>query len=78
MNAMSFALALLVAAGAPTAAQAPPPQASAVGIARARIVAPAEVRRVNGRLELRAGDSKAPTQVHRTKRLDGGETADFY
>ncbi len=54
MNAMSFALALLVAAGAPTAAQAPPPQASAVGIARARIVA------------------------HRTKRLDGGETADFY
>jgi hypothetical protein len=33
---------------------------------------------VNGRLEVRAGDREAPTQVHRTKRLDGGETADFY
>ena len=78
MNAMSFALALLVAAGAPTAAQAPPPQASAVGIARARILEPAEVRRVNGRMEVRTGDRNAPTQVHRTKRPDGGETADFY
>lgn len=78
MNAMSL-IALLLLAGS-TAASAPvaAPQASAVGIARARIIAPAEVRRVDGRLEVRTGDRKAPTQVHRTDRRDGGETADFY
>jgi len=78
MNAMSL-IALLLLAGS-TAASAPvaAPQASAVGIARARIIAPAEVRRVDGRLEVRSGDRKAPTQVHRTDRKDGGETADFY
>lgn len=78
MTPMS-ALAALLLAG--TAAVPPPvaaPQASAVGIARARIIAPAEVRRVDGRLEVRTGDRKAPTQVHRTDRRDGGETADFY
>ena len=78
MNAMSL-LALLLLTGS-TAASAPvaAPHASAVGIARARIIAPAEVRRVDGRLEVRSGDRKAPTQVHRTDRKDGGETADFY
>ena len=35
-----------------------------------------EVRRVEGRIEVRTGDGK--TQVHRTERRDGGETADFY
>ena len=78
MNAMSL-FAILLAAG--TAAAPPPvatPQASAVGIARARIIAPAEVRRIDGQLEVRTGDRKAPTQVHRTERKDGGETADFY
>ena len=52
------------------------PPATAVGVARARIIAPAEVRRVEGRIEVRTGDGK--TQVHRTERRDGGETADFY
>lgn len=78
MNAMSFlAIVLLIgstAASAPVAA----PEASAVGTARARIIAPAEVRRVDGRLEVHTGDRKAQTQVHRTDRKDGGETADFY
>lgn len=79
MNAMSLAAALLLVASAPAAAPAPQrPQVSAVGIAHARILAPAEVRRVNGRLEVRSGSHKAPTQVHRTERRDGGETADFY
>lgn len=79
MNAMSL-LALLLLTGS-TGASAPvaaTPQASAVGIARARIIAPAEMRRVGGRLEVRTGDRKAPTQVHRTERKDRGETADFY
>lgn len=78
MNAMSL-LALLLLTGS-TAASAPAatPQASAVGIARARIIAPAEVRRADGRIEVRTGDRKAPTQVHRTDRKDGGKTADFY
>ena len=78
MNAMSL-LAILLLAGS-TAASAPvaAPQTSAIGIARARIIAPAEVRRVDGRLEVRSGERKAPTQVHRTERSDGGETADFY
>jgi hypothetical protein len=75
---MSLLAALLLAVSTPVAAPAAPPQASATGIARARIVAPAEVRRVDGRLEVRTGDHKAPTQVHRTERKDGGETADFY
>ena len=78
MTPMSLLAALLLAG---TAAAPPPvgaPQASATGIARARIIAPAEVRRVDGRLEVRTGDRKAPTQVHRTDRRDGGETADFY
>ena len=47
-------------------------------MARARILAPAEVRRVDGRIEVRTGDRRAPTQVHRGDRKDGGETADFY
>ena len=78
MTPMSL-LGIMLAAGAATA---PPPvatpQASAVGIARARIIAPAEVRRIDGQLEVQTGDRKAPTQVHRTERKDGGETADFY
>ncbi|WP_343828351.1 hypothetical protein [Sphingopyxis soli] len=78
MNAMSLlALLLLTGSTAPSTPVAAP-QASAVGIARARIVAPAEVRRIDGRLEVRTGERKAPTQVHRTERKDGGETADFY
>lgn len=76
MNAMSALAVLLLAGSAPAAA--PVPQATAVGVARARIVAPAEVRRVEGRIEVRTGEPKAPTQVHRTERRDGGETADFY
>jgi len=76
MDAMPLAAALLLLTAAPAAA--PAPQASAVGVARARIVAPAEVRRVNGKLEVRSGDAKAPKQVHRSARRDGGETADFY
>ncbi len=73
------ALALLLLAGsAPVAAPVATPQVSAVGVARARILAPAEVRRVGERIEVRTGERKAPTQVHRTTRRDGGETADFY
>ena len=78
MNAMSALAILLLAGSAPVAAPVATPQVSAVGIARARILAPAEVRRVDGRVEVRTGDRKAPTQVHRTERRDGGETADFY
>lgn len=78
MDAMPLSAALLLAASAPAAAPTPPAPTSAVGIARARIVAPAEVRRVNGKLEVRSGDTQAPKQVHRTERADGGETADFY
>jgi hypothetical protein len=79
MNAMSLAAALMLAASAPAAAPiAQQPKVSAVGIARVRILAPAEVRRVDGRLEVRSGSRDAPTQVHRTERRDGGETADFY
>lgn len=75
MNAMFLAAALFLAAAAPVPDR---PHASAVGIARARILAPAEVRRINGRLEVRSGSRDAPTQLHRTERRDGGETADFY
>lgn len=79
MNAMPLAAALFLAASAPAAAPVPErPHASAVGVARARILAPAEVRRINGRLEVRSGTRDAPTQIHRTERRDGGETADFY
>jgi hypothetical protein len=78
MNAMSLLAILLLAGSAPAAAPVATPQASATGIARARIIAPAEVRRVDGRLEVRTGDHKTPTQVHRGERKDGGETADFY
>ena len=78
MNAMSALAILLLAGSAPVAAPVATPQVSAVGIARARILAPAEVRRVDGRVEVRTGDRKAPTQVHRTERRDGGETADLY
>lgn len=76
MAAMLLAAALSFAASPPAAA--PPPQPTAVGVARARILAPAEVRRVNGRIEVRTGRKDTPTQVHRTDRRDGGETADFY
>mgnify|MGYP001025328345 FL=1 len=76
MTVMPLVAALSLAASTPAAA--PAPQPTAVGIARARILAPAEVRRVNGRIEVRTGRKDAPTQVHRTDRRDGGETADFY
>ena len=75
---MSALAALLLAGSAPVAAPVATPQASAVAVARARILAPAEVRRVGGRIEVRTGEPTAPTQVHRTERRDGGETADFY
>jgi len=75
---MSFLALLLLTGSVPVAAPAPPPPASAVGVARARILAPAEVRRVDGRIEVRTGDRRAPTQVYRGERKDGGQTADFY
>lgn len=78
MNAMSALAVLLLAGSAPAAAPVAPPQVTAVAVARARILAPAEVRRIDGRIEVRTGRSDAPTQVHRTERRDGGETADFY
>ncbi|SEH16496.1 hypothetical protein SAMN05428974_1738 [Sphingopyxis sp. YR583] len=78
MTAMSALAVLLLAGSAPAAAPVATPQVSAIGIARARILAPAEVRRVGDRIEVRTGERKAPTQVHRTERRDGGETADFY
>ncbi len=78
MNAMSALAVLLLAGSAPAAAPVAAPQATAVAIARARILAPAEVRRVGDRIEVRIGERKAPTQLHRTERRDGGETADFY
>jgi hypothetical protein len=78
MIAMHLIAALLLAGSAATPPVAPPPLATAVGVARARILAPAEVRRVGDRLEIRTGDRRAPTQLHRTERRDGGETADFY
>ena len=78
MNAMSILAVLLLAGSAPMAAPPAVPQATAVAVARARILSPAEVRRVGGRLEVRTGCRDAPTQVHRTERRDGGETADFY
>ena len=77
MAPMSLIAALFLA-GSTATPPATPPRATAVGVARARILAPAEVRRVDGRLEVRTGDRAAPTQVHRTDRRDGGETADFY
>ncbi len=75
---MSFFALLLLTGSVPVAAPVAPQPASAVGIARARILAPAEVRRVDGRIEVRTGDRRAPTQVHRGERKDGSETADFY
>ncbi len=74
---MSF-LALLLLTGSVPVAAPPAPPTSAVAVARARILAPAEVRRLDGRIEVRTGDRRAPTQVHRGERKDGGETADFY
>jgi hypothetical protein len=78
MNAMSTLAVLLLAGSAPVAAPVAAPQVTAVAVARARILAPAEVRRVDGRIEVRTGERRAATQVHRTERRDGGETADFY
>ena len=75
---MSFLALLLLTGSVPIAAPVAAPPASAVGVARARILAPAEVRRVDGRIEVRTGDRRAPTQVHRGDRKDGGQTADFY
>lgn len=75
---MSFLAVLLLTGSAPVAAPVAAPQTTAVAIARARILSPAEVRRVDGRLEVRTGQRKASTQIHRTERRDGGETADFY
>jgi hypothetical protein len=78
MIAMSFLALLLLTGSVPVTAPVAAPPASAVGVARARILAPAEVRRVDGRIEVRTGERRAPTQVHRGDRKDGGETADFY
>ncbi len=75
---MSFLALLLLTGSVPVAAPVAPPTTGAVAVARARILAPAEVRRVDGRIEVRTGDRRAPTQVHRGDRKDGGETADFY
>ena len=75
---MSALAVLLLAGSAPATAPATAPQATAVAVARARILAPAEMRRVGDRTEVRTGERKAPTQLHRTERRDGGETADFY
>ena len=75
---MSFLALLLFTGSVPVTAPVATPPASAVGIARARILAPAELRRIDGRIEVRTGDRRAPTQVHRGDRKDGGETADFY
>lgn len=74
---MSFLALLLLTGSVPVTAPVATPPAS-VGIARARILAPAELRRIDGRIEVRTGDRRAPTQVHRGDRKDGGETADFY
>ncbi len=78
MNVVSLLALLLLTGGTPVAAPVAAPKVTTVAVARARILAPAEVRRIDGRLEIRTGPSKAPTQVHRTERRDGGETADFY
>lgn len=75
---MPLFAALLLTASAPVAAPPEPPRATAVGTARARILSPAEIRRVDGQIEVRTSERKAPTQVHRTERRDGGETADFF
>ena len=75
---MSALAVLLLTGSVPVAAPVAPPQVTAIGVARARILAPAKVRRVGDRIEVRTGERKAPTQVHRTERRDGGETADFY
>ncbi len=75
---MSLLAILLLTGSTPVATPAPAPQVGAVAVARARILAPAEVRRIDGRLEVRTGERRAPTQLHRTARRDGGETADFY
>lgn len=72
---MLLAAALLLTTNA---AAAPTPPAHAIAVARARILAPAEVRRVDGRLVIRTGSGKAPTEVHQTRRPDGGATADYY
>mgnify|MGYP003581107458 CR=1 FL=1 len=78
MNAMSALAVLLLTGSVPVAAPVATPQVTAVGVARARILAPAEVRPVGERTGVRAGGRKAPRQVDRTERRDGGETADFY
>jgi len=78
MIAMSFFALLLLTGSVPVTAPAAAAPTSAVAIARARILAPAEVRRVDGRIEVRTGERRAPTQVHRGERRDGGKTADFY
>lgn len=75
---MSTLAALLFTGSVSVAPPPAVPQTTAVAVARARILSPAEVRRVDGRLEVRTGRRAEPTQVHRTKRRDGGETADFY
>ena len=75
---MSFLVVLLLTGSVPVATPVAPPQATAIAVARARILAPAEVRRVGDRIEVRTGQPRAPTQVHRAERRDGGETADFY
>lgn len=72
---MSFFAVILLAGSAPVTAPVAAPQATTVAIARARILSPAEARRVDGRLEVRM---VTPTEVHRTARRDGGVTADFY
>lgn len=78
MATMSLIVTLILTGGAPVVAPIVVPHTTAVAIARARILSPAEARRVDGRLDIRTGERAAPTQVHRTARRDGGETADFY
>ena len=50
-----FLTAILLLAGNAAASPAPVPQATAVGVARARILSPAEVRRVGDWLLVRSG-----------------------
>src|SRR3546814_12085749 len=75
MLAMHPIIALLLAGSAVS----PPTisQATTVAIARARILGPAEVRRVGDRPEITTGERTAPTQVHPATPRGGRHTAGF-
>ena len=78
---MSSPLALLLFTAAPDAAAAPPPlpQARAVGIARARIVAPVRVRLSgDGALSTGTADSGPRMLTHQQARRDGARVIDCY